>query len=88
MPLPLALLFYSGKGMPNVGIDHPLFVSVMNELSQIQTLSEDEPIEVGHYIQKVPTNLVYLAKQHLVAGESPTADLPDHSSDPDLIDYL
>lgn len=88
IPVPLALLLYSGKGMPNVGIDHPLFVSVMNELSQIQTLSEDAPIEVGHYVQKVPTNLVYLAKQHLVAGESPQGDLPDHSSDPDIINYL
>jgi len=88
IPVPLALLLYSGKGMPNVGIDHPLFVSVMNELSQIQKLSEDAPIEVGHYVQKVPTNLVYLAKQHLVAGESQQADLPDHSSDPDIINYL
>lgn len=74
--------------MPNVGIDHPLFVSVMNELSQIQTLNEDEPIEVGHYTQKVPTNLVYLAKQHPDDPANPTPDLPDFSEDTDIAPYL
>ena len=79
---------FVGLGVPNIGIHHPLFVSIKDELQKIFDIDEDKPVYVGHYTQKVPTNLVYLAKQHPDDPANPTPDLPDFSEDTDIAPYL
>lgn len=95
IPLQLGALLYSGLGVPNIGIHHPLFVSIKNELQKIFDLDEDKPTLIGHYTQKVPTNLVYLAKQHPPkpgdADYDPDhkyPDLPDHSLEDGIVEFL
>ena len=46
--------------------------------------TEETGTVVGHYIQKVPTNLVYIAPETITPG-TPWPGLPDNSSDANIV---
>lgn len=70
------------------GVNDPLYISVAQELQSALGYSEDTgPIYGIPYVQKVPTNLVYIAQNSHAAG-TPWPGLPDNSSDPDIAPYL
>lgn len=75
------------------GINDPVYMSVTQELIAAASLDEETGTIVGHYVQKVPTNLVYVVPLRDAAGNpivsgSPLPGLPDNSADPDIQPYL
>lgn len=82
---------FGAMGISNTfspAIDDPTYISVAQELQSAAGYSEEEgPIYGTPYVQKVPTNLVYIAQNAHVAGD-PWPGLPDNSADPDIAPYL
>jgi hypothetical protein len=86
---------FRGAGISNEflpGIADPLYISIAQELAAAVGFSMDSdgivghgPKVVGSYVQKVPTNLVYVTPRD---SECKRTDLPDNSSDPDIRPYL
>lgn len=70
------------------GINDPVYLSVAQELIDAESLDEEDPANIiGHYVQKVPTNLVYVVPASVAPG-SPMPGLPDNSADPEIQPYL
>ncbi len=75
------------------GINDPVYMSVTQELIAAQNLDDENGTIIGHYVQKVPTNLVYVVPLRDAAGNpilpgSPLPGLPDNSADPDIQPFL
>lgn len=70
----------------NVGVDNDYYISIAEELRSAAGLSEETGTVIGHYVQRVPTNLVYLKPK----GDDPKQHygLPDYSGDPEIKPYL
>jgi hypothetical protein len=83
--------FFGAVGISNVfspAINDPIYISVAQELQSAAGYTEETgPIYGTPYVQKVPTNLVYIAQNSHVQG-SPWSGLPDNSADPDIAPYL
>ncbi|WP_437835594.1 hypothetical protein [Sorangium sp. So ce1153] len=78
----------------NVGIADPVYMSVTQELAAAAGMSVDSDGTVGHgpkvvgaYVQKVPTNLVYVMPNPTTPPTAPPG-LPDNSVDPDIAPWL
>jgi hypothetical protein len=69
------------------GINDPVYMSVTQELIAGAGLDEDTGTIIGHYVQKVPTNLVYVVPNSVAAG-TPLPGLPDNSADPEIQPYI
>ena len=71
------------------GINDPMYMSVTEELIEAEgwSINEPNPDLIGHFVQKVPTNLVYIVPNSLTPGD-PLPGLPDNSDDPDVQPYL
>lgn len=82
---------FGAMGISNTfspAIDDPTYLSIAEELQSAAGYGEEDgPIYGTPYIQKVPTNLVYIAQNAHVAG-TPWPGLPDNSADPDIAPYL
>jgi hypothetical protein len=73
----------SGTWVP--GIDNPLHQAIADELKESGMIVADDKMPiVAHYVEKVPTNFVYLAhiNDHL------HNDLPDNSNHPSIQGYI
>lgn len=75
------------------GIDDPVYMSVTQELTAANNLDEESGTIIGSYVQKVPTNLVYVIPLRDGAGNpivpsSPLPGLPDNSADPEIQPFL
>jgi hypothetical protein len=70
------------------GINDPVYMSVAQELIDAESLDDEDPANIiGHYVQKVPTNLVYVVPNGVAPG-SPLPGLPDNSADPEIQPYI
>ncbi len=68
----------NGLGATGIGLDAQFYTNLLADIVEGRELKEETGDVVGTYIQKVPTNLVYLAS--LIDGHG-TPDLPDNSAD-------
>lgn len=71
------------------GINDPVYLSVTEELIEAAgwSIEDPNPVLVGHYVQKIPTNLVYIIPNSL-APNTPLPGLPDNSADPEIQPYI
>jgi hypothetical protein len=69
-------------------VNDPTYMSIAEELASAAGYTDEVgPIHGTPYVQKVPTNLVYVA-QNNHAPNTPWPGLPDNSADPDIAPYL
>jgi hypothetical protein len=64
------------------GIEQVYFKNLFADLRAARELTEETGTVIGTYVEKVPTNLVYLAS---LDPEKGTPDLPDFTNDPQIL---
>ncbi|MEA2342370.1 MAG: hypothetical protein QOF63_539 [Thermoanaerobaculia bacterium] len=76
------------SGTFSPGVSDPVYMSIAQELQSAAGYTDETgPIYGTPYVQKVPTNLVYVAENNHVPN-TPWPGLPDHSGDPDIAPFL
>lgn len=69
------------------GLDDTIYKDIIKELKDAEELSLENGEVIGHYVQKVPTNLVYIMPNDILPTD-PLPGLPDNTSDPEISLYL
>ena len=67
------------------GVDSESYLSIAQEIADAEGLVETEGKVIDHYIQKVPTNLVYIVPNEYEEGTA-WPGLPDNREDDNIAD--